>query len=237
MTTSSTRPRAAKSMPTPGTTCWLSITPATVALPAARAAAAACSGVMPGGQLLADDPREDHVGGPAEDDRPDHVQRHRDHAEHEHGDHAEALGPQQADQPLARRGRSPSPSRPAARPRAHGGRPRGAGRPSRARPRQCRRPAPRIVEARSVRSCDRLLRRVLGLDDLDVGRAGRSSSACVPLPTITPSSSTTIWSASAMVDTRWATITTVASAVTGFSAARSRASVARSSAENESSNR
>ena len=64
-----------------------------------------------------------------------------------------------------------------------------------------------------------------------------SSSACVPMPTTRPSSSTTIWSASAMVDTRWATITTVASAVTGFSAARSRASVARSSAENESSNR
>ena len=40
-----------------------------------------------------------------------------------------------------------------------------------------------------------------------------------------------------IVETRWATITTVASRVVGFSAARSRASVARSSAENESSKR
>ena len=40
-----------------------------------------------------------------------------------------------------------------------------------------------------------------------------------------------------IVVTRCATITTVASVVVGLRAARSRASVARSSAENESSNR
>ena len=40
-----------------------------------------------------------------------------------------------------------------------------------------------------------------------------------------------------IVVTRWATMTVVASVVIGRSAARSRASVARSRAENESSNR
>ena len=64
-----------------------------------------------------------------------------------------------------------------------------------------------------------------------------SSSVCVPRSTTTPSSSTRITSASRIVDTRWATISTVASRVTGRSAARSRASVARSRAEKESSNR
>ena len=36
------------------------------------------------------------------------------------------------------------------------------------------------------------------------------SSVCVPQPMISPSSSTRIWSASAMVDTRWATINNAA---------------------------
>ena len=64
-----------------------------------------------------------------------------------------------------------------------------------------------------------------------------SSSWCVPRSTTTPSSSTRITSASRIVETRWATISTVASRVTGRRAARSRASVARSRAEKESSNR
>ena len=46
-----------------------------------------------------------------------------------------------------------------------------------------------------------------------------------------------MWSAVAMVDTRWATMITAASEVWGFSAARRRASVVRSRAENESSNK
>ncbi len=64
-----------------------------------------------------------------------------------------------------------------------------------------------------------------------------NSSRCVPNPTVRPSSSTRIRSAVLIVDTRWATTITVLSAVTGASAARRRASVARSSAENESSKR
>ncbi len=52
-----------------------------------------------------------------------------------------------------------------------------------------------------------------------------------------PSSSTRIWSARTMVETRCATTTVTASLVTGANAARSRASVARSRAENESSKR
>ena len=64
----------------------------------------------------------------------------------------------------------------------------------------------------------------------------RISSSCVPRPMTTPSSSTRMLSAVEMVDTRCATMTTAASFVYGPSAARSRASVARSRAENESSN-
>src|SRR5699024_8450170 len=57
------------------------------------------------------------------------------------------------------------------------------------------------------------------------------SCPCVPRPTIRPSSRTTIWSESLIVETRWATTTVVAPAVIDGSAARSRASVAMSSAE------
>src|SRR5262249_51647882 len=64
-----------------------------------------------------------------------------------------------------------------------------------------------------------------------------SNCLCVPSPTVCPSSSTRIWSAWMIVDTRCATITFAASRVYGASAARRRASVARSSAENESSKR
>ena len=62
------------------------------------------------------------------------------------------------------------------------------------------------------------------------------SSSWVPRPTTSPSSSTRMLSAVAIVDTRCATMTTAASRVYGTSAARRRASVARSRAENESSN-
>ena len=56
-------------------------------------------------------------------------------------------------------------------------------------------------------------------------------------PDDSAASSTTITSAARMVEIRCATITTVDSAMTGASAARSRASVATSRAENESSKR
>ena len=46
-----------------------------------------------------------------------------------------------------------------------------------------------------------------------------------------------MWSACLIVETRWATMITVASVAWVARAARSRASVAKSSAENESSNR
>src|SRR5690606_17411060 len=51
-----------------------------------------------------------------------------------------------------------------------------------------------------------------------------SSSSCVPRPTTSPSSRTRIRSASRMVETRWATTSTVESRVTGARAARSLAS-------------
>src|SRR4051794_16386102 len=61
-------------------------------------------------------------------------------------------------------------------------------------------------------------------------------SSWVPAPTSRPSSRTRMLSAVEIVDTRWATMTTAAFRVWGTRAARSRASVVRSSAENESSN-
>src|SRR5690606_17719784 len=64
-----------------------------------------------------------------------------------------------------------------------------------------------------------------------------SSSVWVPWPTIRPLSSTRIRSAEVMVETRWATTTMSASRVSGTRAARSFASVVRSSALNESSKR
>ncbi len=92
------------------------------------------------------------------------------------------------------------------------------------------------LRTRVVRSCRALLAD-LGLHDLGVGGTGRQQSpSWVPRPTSSPSSSTRISSAVAIVDTRWATMRTAASRVWGSRAARSRASVARSSAENESSN-
>ena len=62
-----------------------------------------------------------------------------------------------------------------------------------------------------------------------------SSSSCVPMPTIRPSSRTTIRSACMIVPTRWATMITVAPPSSRSRAARSRASVAKSSAEKLSS--
>ena len=107
--------------------------------------------------------------------------------------------------------------------------------PARTRRREA--PGRGVRLAGAGRSCHLLHATNWDSDDLPVGRAGASSSPCVPRPTMRPSSSTRIWSASMMVDTRWATTTFTASMMTGASAARSRASVARSSAENESSKR
>ena len=88
----------------------------------------------------------------------------------------------------------------------------------------CGRGAPGVgVRRVTRRSCSRCLL---------LGRAGRArsrgrsrwssiSSSWVPRPTIRPASRTTIWSAWRMVLTRWATMITVASAVSGASAARS----------------
>ena len=70
----------------------------------------------------------------------------------------------------------------------------------------------------------------LNLDDLQPeGHTVTFRGVDYRLPGVVP--------ASTIVETRWATISTVASRVVGLSAARRRASVARSSAENESSNR
>jgi ATP-binding cassette subfamily B protein len=61
------------------------------------------------------------------------------------------------------------------------------------------------------------------------------SSSCVPMPTMVPASRTTIRSAPMIVPTRWATMTTVASAISSARAARRRASVLKSRAEKLSS--
>ena len=67
---------------------------------------------------------------------------------------------------------------------------------------------------------------------VDVSR----SSSCVPMPTMPPSSSTTMRSASVMVETRCATTILVTCGNSRHNACLSLASVVRSSAENESSN-
>jgi hypothetical protein len=56
-----------------------------------------------GGQLPADHPGEDHVGGAAEHERADGRERHAEHAEHDHRDHAEPLRGEPAQQPAPRR--------------------------------------------------------------------------------------------------------------------------------------
>ena len=78
------RPTAAKSTPRPGTTFMPDSRSAKVLSPRARAAAMACSLVMPGGQLAADHAVEQQVGGMAEDSRPDHADRDAGDAEQDH---------------------------------------------------------------------------------------------------------------------------------------------------------
>lgn len=63
------------------------------------------------------------------------------------------------------------------------------------------------------------------------------SSACLPLPTTRPCSSTTISSASSMVPTLWATMILVALAISRDRVSRRSLSVFESSAENVSSKR
>ena len=85
-------------------------------------------------------------------------------------------------------------------------------------------------------SCDSLRAELRGRRSRGTSRCVSSSSSCVPMPAMVPSSSsTTIWSACMMVPTRWATMITVASAVCVCRAARSLASVVKSSAEKLSS--
>ena len=158
----------------PGTTCWLSITLATVALPAARACAAACSPVIPAGSCLPMTPAKITSVARPRMHRPDHVQRHA----------RSRRAPARATTPR-RSGRS----RPTSR--------RADGPKSIAFSTGCPAPRPRRTAAAALgghaaRGCDRvgvlrrsdrrgfvgaLMRpppaRVLRLDDLDVGRAGR----------------------------------------------------------------
>ena len=82
--------------------------------------------------------------------------------------------------------------------------------------------------ASSAGSCER--------DDLGVGRAGLDQLVVRAEPTCAVVEDQDLVGVDD-VDTRWATMITVDSRVIGPSAARSRASVARSSAENESSKR
>ncbi len=232
-----------KSMPTPGTTCCAAEQVGDVAVAGRPLVRDGLLQARAPGQFLPITPREDDVGGVAEDPRAEHAAASRWRSPARSRRSASArCGAQPGQQPfrrgaeghrlLGRHARCSSTAGPAGP--AHGG----------------ARHAGRVTHRCSARlpcpwaRCDlgvgvmRRLRRLLGFDDLGVGRAGlRAARRAVPIPTIAPSSSTMIWSASMMVETRWATITTAASAVTGRSAARSRASVARSSAENESSNR
>src|SRR4029079_3707965 len=172
----------------------------------------------------------DQVGRPAQDPRADRHQRDADDREQQDQEDLEPLRPQLPDQPL--RGRGERAGLLTDHAAAHG------------------------ATTRAGTLGDPLgLPELAGLGGgLGVGHAASSAESwdapiswyvvdvasscwCVPRSTMTPSSSTRITSASRIVETRWATIRTVASRVTGRRAARSRASVARSRAEKESSNR
>ena len=120
-----------------------------------------------------------------------------------------------AEQPAGRAARSPSTSRPACRRRPCGRPkpPRGGGSWPAA---SARRRAASSASSRSVAHRAASSGAQLRGDDLGVGRAAsRAARGGCRGPTTWPSSSTRIWSASMMVDTRWATMTTVASAVCG----------------------
>ena len=170
-------------------------------------------GGEPGRQLAADHAGEDQVGGVAEDLGADDVERHADHAERDDDGDAEPVRHEQPGEPFGRRPEvrrllgghaGADPGRAVAAPgvghaagglaglgvllglAAGGARGRGGGGHA----------------AASADSCDSTI-------STNVGQVC-SNSSWVPLPTITPSSRTRIWSASAIVDTRWATMTTVA---------------------------
>ena len=197
------RRAGSKSMPWPGTTSIGGQHVGPVGLALRRAAAStACSLADAGGQRLADHAGEDDVGGVAEQPRPDHRQGHAGDAEQQHQRRpARAPGASMPSSRLVEPLKScsfsvgiaarPSSGRPAARPI---GRP-GAGL--------------RVGRGHAAASCsvswDRTISRYVGLPSI--------SSAWVPVPTTRPSSSTTIRSASRIVLTRWATMTTVASAM------------------------
>ena len=164
-------------------------------------------GGEPGRQLAADHAGEDQVGGVAEDLGADDVERHADHAERDDDGDAEPVRPEQPGEPFGRRPEvrrllgghaGAHPGRAVAAPgvghaagglaglgvllglAAGGARGRGGGGHA----------------AASADSCDSTI-------STNVGQVC-SNSSWVPLPTITPSSRTRIWSASAIVDTRWA---------------------------------
>ena len=114
---------------------------------------------------------------------------------------------------------------------AHGARRGAAARPEPGSPARGPSPPAPCVWCARRRSCKFLLGE-LRRDDLAVDLAAcRISSRWVPMPTTRPSSRTMIRSASMTVVTRWATMITVASAVSFRSAARSCASVLKSRAE------
>ena len=212
-----------------------------------------------GRELPADHPGEDDVGGPPEDLRHDHAHHHAGHPERDDQDEREPVRAQPADEPPGRRseghrllrrhahthprwtaggssrGGQPARDRTLSRPGPSRGRGGGRGRSSgrglfsAVVLRVCLALEVRAHAAASTPSCESTISAY--------GRQDSRSSSWRPMPTTSPSSSTTIWSASTMVDTRWATMSTAASRVIGRRAARSRASVPRSSAENESSNR
>ena len=111
-------------------------------------------------------------------------------------------------------------------------------RAARARRRACRRPAPRPPAAScpGARCITRLPpRRAARRRSRGTSRWSRAARRACRCRRWCRLSSTMIWSACMMVPTRWATMITVASAVCLFSAARSLASVVKSSAEKLSS--
>ena len=186
-------PRAAKSMPWPGTTCCIADSmSARLSWPCARSASTACSWVTPAGSWRAEHAGEDQVGGVAEDLRADHAERRR----------WRRRAPATATR-CDRSGASSRSSRFADGPKSSdfsagiptcrcGGPPRRGGCRPAARLRGRRRPRSR---ARSCRLLHGLLATRRSRRRSGRSRAARRASRC---PRRAPSSSTTIWSASRM---------------------------------------
>ncbi len=178
--------------------------------PRARSArSTACCDGRARRQLPADEPGEDDVGGAAEDLRADHRQRHA-------GDgrattitpSCSRYGAQPARAGASPTGRSSSTSPPAGPAFIHGGPPR---RPPRRRPAAAARGTRRPFAAASAVAFAHAAAPALSCDSTISAYVGQvSSSSCVACRRrrSAPSSSTTIWSASTIVETRWATTIT-----------------------------